>query len=164
MPHPLDQTQATGPIADSVILNDASPKHDIRSNSASERLTGPQTIKGDDPTSSNPTETSLGNNPASDPLDPGKTATEDTLLQAAKKDVPKPARTETNPKSDKVLLKKKLTDASKDMHAVEENREESVAAVDERSELAVDSPIAVKLAEYERRLVEAKQTATQIWH
>ena len=50
------------------------------------------------------------------------------------------------------------------MHAVEENREESVAAVDERSELAVDSPIAVKLAEYERRLVEAKQTATQIWH
>ena len=164
VPLPLDQTQASAQIADSVIVSDASPKNDIRDNAASERLSEPQAVNGDDPTGTDATETPLGNSPVSDQLDPGEIAKDDTFLKAAKKDAPKPARTETNPKSAKELLKKKLTDASEDMHSVEENREESAVAVDQQSDIKVDRPIALKLAEYERRLVEAKQTATQIWH
>ena len=161
---PLDQTQGSGQTTDSVIPSDASPKIDTRDNAASERLTEPQTLNVNYPTTTNPTETPMGNSLASNPSDPGKTATDDIFLKAAKKDAPKPARAETNPKSEKDLLKKKATNASEHIRTIEENLEESAAAVDEQSEIEVDSPIALKLAEYERRLLEAKQTATQIWH
>ena len=62
------------------------------------------------------------------------------------------------PKDAKALLRDKLVSAKTEEHAAPKAEVSS----DEQSLEASD--IDVRLAEYERRLAEAKQTATQMWH
>ena len=62
------------------------------------------------------------------------------------------------PKDAKALLRDKLVSAKTEEHAAPK----AEASSDEQSLEASD--IDVRLAEYERRLAEAKQTATQMWH
>ena len=62
------------------------------------------------------------------------------------------------PKDAKALLRDKLVSAKTEEHAAPK----AEASSDEQSLEASD--IDVRLAEYERRLAKAKQTATQMWH
>ena len=65
---------------------------------------------------------------------------------------------EAAPKDAKALLRDKLVSTKTEEHAAPK----AEASSDEQSLEASD--IDVRLAEYERRLAEAKQTATQMWH
>ena len=66
------------------------------------------------------------------------------------------------PRSVKDLLTGKMMEASAEMRVAEKSPETANKVTQENVDL--DSPIAKKLEKYERRLIEAKQTATQIWH
>lgn len=66
------------------------------------------------------------------------------------------------PRSVKDLLTRKMMEASAEMRVAEKSPETANKVTQENVDL--DSPIAKKLEKYERRLIEAKQTATQIWH
>ena len=71
---------------------------------------------------------------------------------------------DAKPKSAKNLLAQKLRQASAER--VEEEEEKASEKIKEEtpSNNDLERPIAIKLAEYERRLAAAKQTATQLWH
>ena len=68
------------------------------------------------------------------------------------------------PKSAKELLTSKVTEAMEERQVVEESQHHQTANTKTHAGIELDSPIARKLANYERRLAEAKQTATRIWH
>ena len=70
---------------------------------------------------------------------------------------------DAKPKSAKNLLAQKLQQASAEMGGEEEKVSETVQE-ETQSNDDMERPIALKLAEYERRLAAAKQTATQLWH
>ena len=68
------------------------------------------------------------------------------------------------PKSAKNLLAQKLQQASVEKVNVEEDDVSPKVKEETQSNIDVERPIALKLAEYERKLAAAKQTATQLWH
>jgi len=70
---------------------------------------------------------------------------------------------DAKPKSAKNLLAQKLQQASAGRSGAEEKVSETVQE-EAQSTNDLERPIALKLAEYERRLAAAKQTATQLWH
>ena len=70
---------------------------------------------------------------------------------------------DVKPKSAKNILLQKLQQASAETGGEEVKVSETVQE-ETQSNNDVDRPIALKLAEYERRLAAAKQTATQLWH
>ena len=70
---------------------------------------------------------------------------------------------DAKPKSAKNLLAQKLQQASAERGGKEEKVSETVQE-ETQSNDDMERPIALKLAEYERRLAAAKQTATQLWH
>ena len=70
---------------------------------------------------------------------------------------------DAKPKSAKNLLTQKLQQASAERSGAEEKVSETVQE-EAQSTNDLERPIALKLAEYERRLAAAKQTATQLWH
>ena len=70
---------------------------------------------------------------------------------------------DVEPKSAKNLLAQKLQQASAERGGEEEKVSETVQE-ETQSNDDLERPIALKLAEYERRLAAAKQTATQLWH
>ena len=67
---------------------------------------------------------------------------------------------DAKPKSAKNLLAEKLQQASAERGKIEEEKIKE----ETQSNNDLERPIALKLAEYERRLAAAKQTATQLWH
>ena len=71
---------------------------------------------------------------------------------------------DAKPKSAKNLLALKLQQASAERGGEEEKVSETVHQEETQSNDDMERPIALKLAEYERRLAAAKQTATQLWH
>ena len=70
---------------------------------------------------------------------------------------------DAKPKSAKNLLAQKLQQASAEQGQEEEKVLEKIKE-ETQSNNDLNRPIALKLAEYERRLAAAKQTATQLWH
>lgn len=68
------------------------------------------------------------------------------------------------PKSAKELLTGKVMEAMEERQMVEESQHHQTVDTKTQASVELDSPIAQKLANYERRLAEAKQTATKIWH
>tara|TARA_B100001057_G_C22177570_1_gene691978 strand:- start:224 stop:535 length:312 start_codon:yes stop_codon:yes gene_type:complete len=99
-----------------------------------------------------------------DQPDTEKTAKEETPQQDVKEDQTKTKMPKAKPKNAKSLLTKKLTDVTKDKLVSEKQPAQESDKKNTQEDTERDSPISVRLAEYERRLVEAKQTATQIWH
>ena len=71
---------------------------------------------------------------------------------------------DTKPKSAKNLLAQKLQQVSAERGEKEEEKVSEQIKEETQSNNDLERPIAVKLAEYERRLAAAKQTATQLWH
>ena len=71
---------------------------------------------------------------------------------------------DAKPKSAKNLLAQKLQQASAERGGEEEKVSETGHQEETQSNDDMERPIALKLAEYERRLAAAKQTATQLWH
>jgi len=72
--------------------------------------------------------------------------------------------TDAKPKSAKNLLAQKLQQASAERGEKEEEKVSETIKEATQSNNDMEPPIAAKLAEYERRLAVAKQTATQLWH
>ena len=68
------------------------------------------------------------------------------------------------PKSAKNLLAQKLQQASAKRGEKEEEKVAEKIKDDTQSNKDLERPIALKLAEYERKLASAKQTATQLLH
>lgn len=95
---------------------------------------------------------------------PENIAGDKTAQEAEKKDIIGNGQAEATPKSARDLLVKKLTNASKHRQATEESQAQEPVAEQPEMHSEADNTIAARLAEYERRLAEAKQTATQIWH
>ena len=77
---------------------------------------------------------------------------------------PAPDAADTKPKSAKNLLAQKLQQASAERGKIEEEKVSEKIKEETQSNNDLERPIALKLAEYERRLAAAKQTATQLWH
>ena len=71
---------------------------------------------------------------------------------------------DAKPKSAKNLLAQKLQQASAERGKIEEEKVSEKIKEETQSNNDLERPIALKLAEYERRLAAAKQTATQLWH
>ena len=71
---------------------------------------------------------------------------------------------DAKPKSAKNLLAQKLQQASTERGKIEEGKVSEKIKEETESNNDLERPIALKLAEYERRLAAAKQTATQLWH
>ena len=71
---------------------------------------------------------------------------------------------DAKPKSAKNLLAQKLQQASTERGKIEEGKVSEKIQDETQSHNDLERPIALKLAEYERRLAAAKQTATQLWH
>ena len=71
---------------------------------------------------------------------------------------------DAKPKSAKNLLAQKLQQASTERGKIEEGKVSEKIKEETESNNNLERPIALKLAEYERRLAAAKQTATQLWH
>ena len=71
---------------------------------------------------------------------------------------------DAKPKSAKNLLAQKLQQASAEMREKEEEKVSEKIKEETQSNKDLEHPIALKLAEYERKLAAAKQTATQLWH
>ncbi|MFZ9071889.1 MAG: hypothetical protein ACO2Z2_03000 [Paracoccaceae bacterium] len=86
----------------------------------------------------------------------------ETQSVSADKD-PEQDAADAKPKSAKNLLAQKLQQASAERSGAEEKVSETVQE-EAQSTNDLERPIALKLAEYERRLAAAKQTATQLWH
>ena len=86
----------------------------------------------------------------------------ETQSVSADKD-PEQDAADAKPKSAKNLLAQKLQQASAERVEQEEKVSETVKE-ETQSNNDLERPIALKLAEYERRLAAAKQTATQLWH
>ena len=66
--------------------------------------------------------------------------------------------------SGKVLLAKQLTKKSESVQGSDESRQDTTPNTNTQADIELGSSITLRLAEYERRLAEAKQTATKIWH
>jgi len=77
---------------------------------------------------------------------------------------PAPDAADAKPKSAKNLLAQKLQQASAERGKIEEEKVSEKIKEETQSNNDLERPIALKLAEYERRLAAAKQTATQLWH
>ena len=86
----------------------------------------------------------------------------ETQNVSADKD-PEQDAADAKPKSAKNLLAQKLQQASAERGGEEEKVSQTVQE-ETQSNDDLERPIALKLAEYERRLAAAKQTATQLWH
>ena len=71
---------------------------------------------------------------------------------------------DAKPKSAKNLLVQKLQQASAERGEKEEEKVSEKIKEETQSNKDLENPIALKLAEYERKLAAAKQTATQLWH
>lgn len=98
-------------------------------------------------------------------LEPSRVEAEkapETQSVSADKD-PEQDAADAKPKSAKNLLAQKLQQASAERSGAEEKVSETVQE-EAQSTNDLERPIALKLAEYERRLAAAKQTATQLWH
>jgi len=99
-------------------------------------------------------------------LEPSRVEAEkapETQSVSADKD-PEQDAADAKPKSPKILLEQKLQQASAERGGEEEKVSETVHQEETQSNDDMERPIALKLAEYERRLAAAKQTATQLWH
>ena len=77
---------------------------------------------------------------------------------------PAPDAADAKPKSAKNLLAQKLQQASAERGEKKEEKVSETFREETQSNNDLERPIALKLAEYERRLAAAKQTATQLWH
>ena len=71
---------------------------------------------------------------------------------------------DAKPKSAKNVLVQKMQQASVERINIEEDRVSQTVEEEAQSNKESERPIALKLAEYERRLAAAKQTAIQLWH
>ena len=87
----------------------------------------------------------------------------ETQSVSADKD-PEQDAADAKPKSAKNLLAQKLQQASAERGEKEEEKVSEKIKEATQSNNDLERPIALKLAEYERRLAAAKQTATQLWH
>ena len=87
----------------------------------------------------------------------------ETQNVSADKD-PEQDAADAKPKSAKNLLAQKLQQASTERGKIEEGKVSEKIQDETQSHNDLERPIALKLAEYERRLAAAKQTATQLWH
>ena len=77
---------------------------------------------------------------------------------------PVPEPVPSKPASAKDQLANKLRDASRELRDSNEDSHQEVTIDVTQPDAEIENSIALKLAEYERRLAQAKQTATQIWH
>ena len=66
--------------------------------------------------------------------------------------------------SAKALLSKKTVNKSGSMQSSDEGQQDAKPDTNTQADIETGSSITLRLAEYERRLAEAKQTATKIWH
>ena len=66
--------------------------------------------------------------------------------------------------SAKALLSKKIVNKSEPIQASDEGQQDTKPDTNTHADIEMGSSITLRLAEYERRLAEAKQTATKIWH
>lgn len=155
-----DQAQSYVQNDDGVISNDPTPLKDPRDNVAEKVVMAAREIKPDNNTNEDDVELQTKEDIRSLKSEPERGAKYALLQQASKKDVNKSEVKSAKSKSAKDLLTKKLMNASNDRLHAEEGQEQKPS----KEKLQADSPISARLAEYERRLVEAKNTATRIWH
>jgi hypothetical protein len=120
---------------------------------------------------------SMGNAQSSD-IDPAVTKNDAALPQPSRVKAEKAPETQSlladkdqaqdtadaKPKSAKSLLVQKLQQASAERGEKEEDKISKKIQDETQSNNDLERPIALKLAEYERRLAAAKQKATQLWH
>lgn len=66
--------------------------------------------------------------------------------------------------SAKDLLSKKTVNKSESMQSSDQGQQDAKPDTNTQADIETGSSITLRLAEYERRLAEAKQTATKIWH
>ena len=163
-PHASDDALSIEQKDDSVVLANASPSKDIQDTFAAEASKEEKVLKTGEAANTDVSEKQMEEDISSPKSESKKTAKEETSEQTSRKDAPKTESIEAKQKSAKDFLVEKLKNATKDPRDAEERRPKEPA--EERPLVAIeeDSSIAAKLAKYERRLAEAKQTATQIWH
>ncbi len=90
--------------------------------------------------------------------------TSDTSQNLEKENAYMPDLTVNKQQSAKALLSKKLINKSESMLARDDSRKNATTNTNMQADIELGSSITLRLAEYERRLAEAKQTATKIWH
>ena len=164
VPLALNQAPIGAQNEDSAVSSDAMVIKDPWDNASAEEVKEAKVAKYDDAKITDVEETQTRDGLTYRQTDKEKTSKIDKSQHVAKKDETKPKITGGKPKSAKDLLTKKLTEASKDIPVSEKRPARDIYKENIQTATEVDSPISVRLAEYERRLAEAKQTATQIWH
>ena len=149
---------------DDVVLANASLSKDRHDTFAAEAGKEEKVLNAGQAVNTDVSETHLEEEISSPKFEAEKTANDETSQHTSRKDEPKTGLIEAKQKSAKDSLVKKLKYASKDLRDAEEGRAKEPAEERPLAAIEEDSSIAAKLAKYERRLAEAKQTATQIWH
>lgn len=159
-----DHSLSTEQSNDSSSSSEAMLPKDLDEDFSSEAIMAEQVVDTTDAISMDVAEVQMETDSPASQSKLEKTATDKTLEPVAKKDVPKPELLQEKPKSAKDLLARKLKNASTERRDGEESQSQVPAREKLQVDIESDSPIAARLAEYERRLAEAKQTAIQIWH